>query len=99
MSRKKKISVAKEVSQEELMKSIKKMEAEKRAAAIEKVGKAVSPADETVTFDAWWMLRSHKIPRMHMKEVIWADMKGRGLSKAEKVEDYDSALEKYGIKL
>ena len=79
----------------DLMDEIKKMEAKKREEAMKKVEKV----DETISFDAWWMLRSPKIPRKHMKEIISADFKGRGLEGKQKAEDFDKALAAYGLKL
>jgi len=78
-----------------LMEDIKKMESEKRDKAMKKVEKK----EEKVSFDAWWMTRSARIPRNHMKEIIKADFRGRKLSNEEKTEDYDKALAAYGIKL
>jgi len=57
------------------------------------------PVVETYEFDVWWVLRQDKIPGHHMKEVIKADMKARGLSDKESLEDFDVALKQYGIKL
>ena len=44
-------------------------------------------------------LKGLKIPRQHHKEIILADFKGRGLSRCESAEDFDAALQKYGVKL
>jgi hypothetical protein len=53
----------------------------------------------TVGFDVWFAMREKKIPGQHLREIIWADFKGRGLSNKETLADYDMALAKYGIKL
>ena len=75
-----------------LEKEIKKKEDEKRK-------KVILPAKAKVSFDAWYHSRLSKIPKHHLKEIIFADFKARGLSKEDLVEKYDKALEKYGIKL
>jgi hypothetical protein len=53
----------------------------------------------TVDFNVWFAMREKKIPSQHLREIIWADFKGQGLSKHELVSTYDAALAKYGIKL
>lgn len=50
-------------------------------------------------FDAWYAMRGNKIPRQHHKEILKADFKARGLQQCESIEDFDAALEKYGVKL
>lgn len=52
-----------------------------------------------VDFDAWWAMVERKIPAAHRKEVIWADMRSRGLSSRESLAAYHEGLEKYGLKL
>jgi len=74
--------------------AIKEKEKEIRSTIHEKV---IEKTVDTVTFNAWWMLRCKKINKAHRKEVIWADFKGRGLKNAELIETFDSALTKYGI--
>lgn len=53
----------------------------------------------TVNFNVWFAMREKKIPAQHMREIIWADFQGQGLSKNEELEVFDTALAKYGIKL
>jgi len=53
----------------------------------------------TVGFDVWFAMRERKIPAQHLREIIWADFRGRGLSNRETVAVFDAALAKYGIKL
>lgn len=55
--------------------------------------------DPLVEFNVWFAMREKKIPAQHMREIIWADFKGRGLLPKETVATYDAALAKYGIKL
>lgn len=56
------------------------------------------PADETVSFDQWWMVLNAKTPlRAHLKEILLAEFKSRGLSKNETKERYDDALRLFGI--
>lgn len=53
----------------------------------------------TVEFNVWFAMREKKIPPQHLREILWADFKGQGLSNREEVADYDAALAKYGVKL
>lgn len=83
---------------DKLMEEIKKME----AAAREQAAAQAAPATKgpnAISFDMWHMQRAKEIPAHHMKEIIWADFKGRGLSNKESAEVYDEALAKYGVKL
>ena len=50
-------------------------------------------------FDAWYALRKLRIPKHHHKEILKADFKARGLGQQESMQDFDAALEKYGVKL
>jgi hypothetical protein len=50
-------------------------------------------------FNVWFALRQKRIPAQHLREIIWADFKARGLSKSETMGTFDAALKKYGIKL
>ena len=54
---------------------------------------------QKVDFDAWFSMRGPKIPPQHHKEILKADFKGRGLGQCESLEDFDTALKKYGVKL
>lgn len=50
-------------------------------------------------FDAWFASRGAKIPRHHRKEILRADFSARGLGQCESLEDFDDALNQYGVKL
>lgn len=52
-----------------------------------------------VDFNVWFAMREKKIPAQHLREIIWADFRGRGLSGKETLEVYDAALAAYGVKL
>lgn len=52
-----------------------------------------------VDFSTWYTLREKQIPKVHRKEIIWADFKARKLKDNETMETFDKALEKYGVKL
>jgi len=78
--------------QEDLKAKIKEMEAEQRRQVPVK-------ADKKVSFDSWYHQRSHLIPKQHMKEILMADFKSRGLGKQATMEEYDKALKLYGVKL
>ena len=53
----------------------------------------------TVEFNVWFAMREKRIPAQHLREIIWADFQGQGLSKRESVATFDAALAKYGVKL
>lgn len=54
---------------------------------------------DKIEFNVWFAMREKKIPPQHMREIIWADFKGRGLKPKETLATYDAALLKYGLKL
>jgi hypothetical protein len=86
----------------ELRRSIKEMEdtARQEAMAAADSVTMVQPEGEDqnlMGFDQWWMLaQGRKKMRSHLKEVIWADMQARGLSKKEPQAKYDEALRLFG---
>jgi len=84
----------KEVAAPSLKEQIKAMEDKKRAEAAPK-----EKAPRKVSFDSWYHLRKMKIPQHHMKEIIWAYFKSRGLSTKETIEKFDKELKRYGIAL
>ncbi len=55
--------------------------------------------EELIDFDGWWAMHASKIPRQHHKEIVKADMRGRGLREKETLETFDKALAMYGVKL
>jgi hypothetical protein len=59
----------------------------------------IVPKEEKISFDIWWMMNSAKIPKLHRKEVVKADFKGRKLTDMEYKSTFDEALVKYGVKL
>ena len=58
-----------------------------------------APQESKIDFDAWWAMRASKIPMQHRKEVVKADMRGRGISDKETIAAYDKGLAMYGVKL
>lgn len=64
-------------------------------------GKAQAPkqAEKRISFDVWYAVASKKIPAQHRKEVIKADFVARGVEGLKTKEEYDKALEAYGVKL
>ena len=80
------------VKEVDLAAEIKKMEDAKRKAAPVK-------ANKVVNYDSWYHQRKHKIPKQHVKEVIWADFVARGVKGVATIEEFDKALELYGVKL
>ena len=98
MAKKKKVvSKASEEDKKDYKEEIKKMESKKREAAIKNAPAA--PAANDVSFDEWYMMRSAGIPKIHRKEILRADFKGRGLGAKADLAQYDEALGKYGVKL
>ena len=83
-----------DMSQLELKIQIKQAEAEAKKKEVK-----VLPKEVKISFDSWYHARMARISKIHLKEIIWADFNSRKLSKEEKAEDYDKALEKYGVKL
>lgn len=77
-----------------LKEQIKEMEMKHR----EETAPKASPL-EKVSFDSWYHQRKDRIPKCHHKEIIMADMRSRGLGKEATVEEFDKALELYGVKL
>lgn len=76
----------------DLAAAIKKMESAKRKAAPVK-------KDKVMDFSSWYHQRKHKIPKHHLKEILWADFVARGVKEQSTVEEFDKALELYGVKL
>ena len=85
--------VSKKKSDSDLKAKIKEMEAMKREAS------APVQLDKKVSFDSWYHQRKKLIPRQHLKEILKADFKSRGLGSEATMEEYDKALKLYGIKL
>lgn len=84
----------------DLLNEIKEMEDRSRLEALRSGGEVQAPtSEELVEFDSWYATRSNRIPNHHMKEILAADFKGRGLSMQETMEKFDKALCHYGIKL
>ena len=83
----------------------KKVEKKKEEVKVEKKVKTVKKTKQKVKvvpligFDVWYSKRINIIPPVHHKTVILADFKARGLSEKETQENFDLALNKYGIKI
>lgn len=75
-----------------------KVEAKEEAPVVEEVVPEPVP-EKKFNFDVWYALREKQIPSKHMKEIILADFKGRGLTSKETLATFDAALRKYGVKL
>lgn len=91
-------ALEKKMAEMELKAQIKQAEDKKRQEAINKAAPK-SLKEKKMAYDSWYAMRSQSIPKHHLKEVIWADFRGRGLSKEEACSAYDEALGKYGVKL
>lgn len=77
-----------------LKEQIKEMEAKNREVSAPKVSQ-----EAKVSFDSWYHQRKDKIAKCHLKEILMADFKARGLSKDATMVEFDKALEMYGVKL
>lgn len=81
----------KQISPEQVMPGVTEAEVREEVSA--------EPAVPQLDFDAWYALRKLRIPKHHHKEILKADFKARGLGQQESMQDFDAALEKYGVKL
>jgi hypothetical protein len=77
-----------------LKEKIKEMEQKNR----EETTPKVKPL-EVISFNSWYHQKKDKIAKCHHKEIIMADFKARGLGEEATVEEFDKALELYGVKL
>jgi hypothetical protein len=82
------------MKEKNLKAQIKEMEIKKR----EETAPVTQP-DAEVSFDSWFHQRAKQIPKVHMKEILMADFKARGLGDKATMAAYDKALGLYGIKL
>ena len=82
------------MKEKNLKAQIKEMEAKKR----EEAAPVIEPEVE-LTFDSWFHQRKPMIPKMHVKEVIQAEFKARGLGEKATMAAFDAALALYGVKL
>lgn len=85
----------------ELRRRVKKEETAKKKAEKKESKPKVITGDEgekKVSFEQWWMKINRKVSiKSWMKEIIWVDMKARGLSKSETEDKYNEALKLFGI--
>lgn len=82
----------------ELRAKIKEMESKKREEQAQNT--TITSQEQTISFDQWWMGASRKLKlKYHMKEIIWADFKARGLKRNEKRERFDEACGLFGYKI
>lgn len=83
-----------------LAKEMKEMEMLKKQKALKESPKVKVEVPNVISFDQWWMQLIRKIDiRPSYKEIIKADFKSRGLINKALQEEWDKALELYGIKL
>jgi len=83
-------------------KSKKEIDLKEKIKEMENSKREVLPTiqvDKKITFDSWYHQRKNKIPKQHMKEILAADFKSRGLGIEATMKEYDKALKLYGIKL
>lgn len=73
---------------------IKIMEQEKRKSISVKVVQ-----DKLIHFESWFHIRKDMIPKQHLKEILIADFKARGIGNEATMAQFDNALRLYGIKL
>jgi len=83
----------------ELMRQLKHDE-EKARQANKSLSVAEESTENTVSFDSWWIDVAKQLNlQPHMKEIVWADFKGRGLKKQATLAKYLEALRLFGYKL
>jgi hypothetical protein len=81
----------------ELKRQIKEMEDKLRSENAAQV--QPDAEDSKISFDQWWIIINGKVSmRPHLKEILLADFRARGLSKREDEAAYDNALKLFGIK-
>jgi hypothetical protein len=73
---------------------IKIMEQEKRRSSSVSVVQ-----DKLIHFESWFHMRKDAIPKQHLKEILVADFKARGVGNEATMAQFDNALRLYGIKL
>jgi hypothetical protein len=66
-----------------------------------KVEEVEQPVEEQkISFDLWWAEVNKKLNLpAYLKEIIWADFKGRGLKKDEAAAKYNDAIRLFGYKV
>ena len=69
-------------------------------AAVATAAQAVADASaEHISFDQWWMMMSKRLKlKAHIKEILHADFKARGLSLKEPMHKFESAMKLFGYK-
>jgi len=65
---------------------------------VEEVAVVEEPVQK-VDFDTWYTVRRGAIPLHHHKEIIKADFTARKVPQVCTMSEFDSALEKYGLKV
>jgi hypothetical protein len=82
----------------DLVQQVKKTE--KRAKIVESTDTPAVKTEQTVTFDIWWSLAAKRLNlQPHIKEIVWADFKSRGLKLEEPEIKFIEALRLFGYKL
>lgn len=87
----------KKTAKDKEMNSIKEFEKAKRQKLLE--SKKPEPAKEiSIDFNAWWAKRSAalNVPN-HLKEIIKADAKARGVDGEHPIEKWDWAAKMFGL--
>lgn len=72
--------------------------------AVVELAKEPEPANaeepvQKIDFETWYVVRKGLIPAHHHREIIKADFQARKIPALCTLEEFDSALEKYGLKL
>jgi len=88
----KEVKKNKQESLEPDLKAIAEFEKAQRKSASKK------DLDSAVDFDQWWTERASVLNQpAHIKEILRADAKGRGLGKKETMERWDWAAKMFGL--
>ena len=87
--RKQDLMLLRKIKKEEQSNSTNKVEAEIIA---DEVG--------SISFDLWWNETNKKLNQpAHVKEIVWAEFKSRGLKKEDLPSKYDIAIVLFGYKI
>lgn len=82
----------------EALKSMKEYEKAQRETAAKLTNAEKSPVE--IDFDQWWIEKSHLIKQpSYIKEILYADAKGRGLVGKQTSEKWDEAAKLFGLSI
>jgi hypothetical protein len=81
------------MKEKSLKHKIKEMENAQRSSA-----PVSGTLEEKLSFDHWWILLNMRMSlKPHLKEILWAEFRSRGLKKVETAAKYDEGLKLFGL--